>query len=358
MAFLAQEWTFTQDFDGGLAVLATLRTQYDAQGDLEDATTAFVWRNVKPLADAGEIGPALALLRRASGILTESEGVAVGEYIYETNARPRLDRGEFESAALMYAEGLKAFPDSSLLQHNRDFLMQEWVASAHRAEGPAGAEAVSERLAAIFPDLDHVQRVSESESLRRLDELVRAGSFAEADTYRREVEAYLDEEARVTTAEMIFDAWARERMAARDWRGAAEKYAAGLALAPSSYQLGQNAAYLVQEWTRGSLDKSGIEGFREAATQAKIVLPDRTNVSEAVAGVLFTFVRDRSRRGSSRRPSEPYKPQVPYSPMKWRRSSTSSPSTLGPSRRSTGRTGTARWQSMTRDSPAPPGPRS
>ena len=72
--------------------------------------------------------------------------------------------------------------------------------------------------------------------------------------------------------------------------GAAEKYAAGLALAPSSYQLGQNAAYLVQEWTRGSLDKSGIEGFREAATQAKIVLPDRTNVSEAVAGVLFTFV--------------------------------------------------------------------
>ena len=74
LAFLAQEWTSSQDFDGGLAVLATLRTQYDAHGDLEDATTAFVWRNVKPLADAGEIGPALALLRRASGILTNQRG--------------------------------------------------------------------------------------------------------------------------------------------------------------------------------------------------------------------------------------------------------------------------------------------
>ena len=226
------------------------------------------------------------------------EGVAVGEYVYDTNARPRLDRGEFEAAALLYAEGLKAFPDSSLLRNNRDFLMQEWVASAHRAEGPAGAEAVTERLAAIFPDLDKLQQVSESESLRRLDDLVRAGSLAEADTYRREVEAYLGEEARVTAAEMIFDAWARERMAAGDWRGAAEKYAAGLALAPSSYQLGQNAAYLAQEWTRGALDKSGIDGFREAATQAQIALPDRTSVSEAVAGVLFAFVEGKVGSGA------------------------------------------------------------
>ena len=290
LAFLAQEWTSAQDYDGGLAVLSRLRTQYDAHGALEDATTAFVWRSVKPLADAGDIEPALSLLRRANGLLADSEGLTVGEYIYDTNARPRLDRGEFEAAALMYAEGLKAFPDSSLLQHNRDFLMQEWVASAHRTNGPAGAEAVTERLAAIFPDLDQVQRVSESESLRRLNELVSAGSFAEADSYRREVEGYLGEEARVTTAEMVFDAWARERMVAGDWQGALEKYAAGLVLAPSSYQLGKNAAYLIQEWTRQSLDKSGIDGFREAATQARIVLPDLADVSEAVAGVLFGFV--------------------------------------------------------------------
>ncbi len=53
-----------------------------------------------------------------------------------------------------------------------------------------------------------------------------------------------------------------------------------------------------QEWTRGSLDKSGIDGFREAATQAKIALPDRTNVSEAVAGVLFAFVEGKVGSGA------------------------------------------------------------
>jgi hypothetical protein len=274
LGYLAQEWVATEDFDGGLSVLSALNGRYGKREGLEDAATTFAWRHVKPLADAGEIVPALDLLRRSEGLLADRDSTRLGEYVFDVNARPRLDRGEFEAAAMIYADGLKAFPDSTLLRNNRDYLMQEWVASAHKADGPAGAEAVTERLAAIFPDQEKVRKVSESESLRRLDALVRAGSFAEADAYRQEIETYLSEKAQVTATEMVFEAWARERMDAGDWIAAAKRYAAGLALAPSSHQLRQNAAYLAQEWARGGLENGGMEGFLAAAMQAKATLPD------------------------------------------------------------------------------------
>jgi len=74
--------------------------------------------------------------------------------------------------------------------------------------------------------------------------------------------------------------------------------AAGLALAPSSYQLGQNAAYLAQEWAQGALQSSGIDGFREAAVQAKDSLPDQADVSKAITGVLFAFLKEQVDRGA------------------------------------------------------------
>jgi tetratricopeptide (TPR) repeat protein len=87
-------------------------------------------------------------------------------------------------------------------------------------------------------------------------------------------------------------------MDAGDWIAAAKRYAAGLALAPSSHQLRQNAAYLAQEWARGGLENGGMEGFLAAAMQAKATLPDHPGVSKAVTGVLFVLIEGQVESGS------------------------------------------------------------
>jgi tetratricopeptide (TPR) repeat protein len=300
LAYVAQEWTAaaaSESFSDGLAVLAALDTRHPDHAGLRRVAESYVWRHVQPLADAGKMEPALEALQEARTVLAPSETTEIGAFVFDVNARAHMAEGAFEEAATLYARGLEMFPESRVLGHNSEYLAQEWLAFAHRSGGPAAAAEVVDQLSRLFPEME-LERASDDEVYRRLAEHVDQGEFDEALVYREEVAAFLGEEAQVRSAEIVFDGWGRSLMDAGDWRGAAGRYADGLAVAPGSRRLAGNAAFVVQEWARAAWSDGDVPAFLDVVQASQNLFPDQPEIREAALHAVSTAVASHVRAGA------------------------------------------------------------
>jgi tetratricopeptide (TPR) repeat protein len=297
LAYVAQEWAAaaaSESFSEGVAVLAALGTRHADNEGLRRVAESFVWRHVQLFAEAGMIEPALEALREAQTLLAPSETTEIGAFVFDVNARARMAEGAFEAAAALYARGLNEFPESRVLGHNSEYLAQEWLADAHRNGGPAVAAEVVDQLSRLFPEME-LERTSDDEVYRRLAEYVDQGAFDEALAYREELAAFLGEEAQIRSAEIVFDGWGRSLMDEGDWRGAAARYADGLAVAPNSRRLAGNAAFVVQEWARAAWGDGDVLAFLDVVQAAQELFPGQPEVREAaihaVSAAVDAYVR-------------------------------------------------------------------
>src|SRR5262249_43072692 len=91
--------------------------------------------------------------------------------------------------------------------------------------------------------------------------------------------------------ELIYDNWAKERVAAKDWAGAADIYAKGLGAAGSSSLLHHNVVYLAQEWA--AFAQRGVDGVIEVARQAVTKFPNVPDVKAGATAVIANAVQER-----------------------------------------------------------------
>jgi tetratricopeptide (TPR) repeat protein len=105
----------------------------------------------------------------------------------------------------------------------------------------------------------------------------------------------LAEPDRTELVELIYDKWAKERVAAKDWAGAADVYAKGLAEAASSSLLRHNVVYLAQEWSRAAFAQGGVEGVIDVARQVIAKFPNVPEVKAGPAAVIANAVQERTR---------------------------------------------------------------
>lgn len=297
VGYLAQEWAKKasgESFSKGLAVLAALDGQFPTIAELKGVRTAYVWRQVQALVAAGRVDESLASIDQAGDLLKDQdEKQRLVVFVYDTRAKALMKAGAWDEAADVYARGLKQYPADSHLKNNVTWLAQEWQKAAYAKGGAAEVATVTATLAAMFPDLAALGDSGRNQIRRTISDQVRAGDFNKALETLKNASAQLAAADVTAMNELIYDNWAKQRMAAKDWPGAADVYVAGLAVAGQSALLRNNVIYLAQEWTRAAFASGGIDAVIQTARQVAAKFPGVANVGAGPAGVISNAVRDK-----------------------------------------------------------------
>src|SRR5262249_50009051 len=153
-----------------------------------------------------------------------------------------------------------------------------WQKAAYASGGLPEMNAVSATLAARFPDIAAIKGGSSQQIHQTISEYIRASNFDKALEFLKAATPQLSAADLKSMNELIYDNWAKRRMEAKDWPGAADIYFEGLAAAGSSDLLRNNAVYLVQEWAKAGFASGGVDGVIPIARLAATKFPNLANV--------------------------------------------------------------------------------
>lgn len=298
VGYLAQEWAKKASTDGfarGLAVLAALDRQFPGLDTLSKARTAFVRRHVKGLIDAGRLDEALATVEEAASVLSADDKKQLIVALSDIRAKALAKTAAWSDAADVYARALNLYPNDDLLKNNVRWLAQEWQKAAYARGGAAEVATVQATLAAKFPGATALGTSGRDQIRRTVGDQVRSRDYAKALETLKGAGILLAESDRTELNELIYDKWAKERMAAKDWAGAADVYAKGLAEAGSSSLLRHNVVYLAQEWARAAVGQGGVEGVLDVARQVMAMFPNVPEVKAGPATAIANAVQERTR---------------------------------------------------------------
>jgi tetratricopeptide (TPR) repeat protein len=302
VGYLAQEWSkaaASQGYARGLTVLTALEQRFPGNADLKDAAKAFVWRQVVAMADSGRIDDGLTAIDAAGGLLpTQDAQSEIGAFLFDKGAKARMDAKAWEAAADFYARGLKRFPDNRLLKNNVAYLAQQWQAAAYQDGGAPAVAAVTGKLAAAFPGIGELGKSGGDQIARIVNDHVRAGTFEAAVTVLKDAGPQLADKDRIALSELVYDNWAKSRMAAGDWQGAASLYQTALEAARSSSLLQNNVAYMVQEWSRAAFAKGGVKALIPVTREAVAKFPELRGLGAAPAAVIGNAVTGKANQGA------------------------------------------------------------
>ena len=302
ISYLAQEWAkkaAAQGHPQGLAALTEMERRFPGNDTLDDVVKSFVWRHVTALADAGRIDDGLAAIDEAGRLLKDEAAKSeLGAYLFDKGGKTRMAAKSWEEAADVYARGLTRFPDSSLLRTNIAYLAQEWQKAAYAKGGASAVAEVTSKLAAAFPGIAELAQSGGDQIARTVSDHVRAAKFDEALAVLNGAATHLSAEQRNSLGELVYDNWAKRKIAAGDWQGAATLYATGLAAIGSSSLLENNTAYMFQEWTRSAFAKGGVNAVIPVAHEATAKFPGLPDVHAAPGAFVGQAVAGKVDRGA------------------------------------------------------------
>jgi tetratricopeptide (TPR) repeat protein len=204
---------------------------------------------------------------------------------------------DWQAAADIYAAGLATASASSLLQNNVGYLAQEWQSAVYAAGGAQEIAAISARLAKQFPGIPGVAESGRNQIQRAISEQLKGKNFEKALTIVKSASSLLPASDLTAFNEHIYDGWAYEKMAAKDWQAAADLYAAGLAAAGPTTHLQNNVAYFAQEWAQAALAKGGTDAILPVARHIGEKFSDVPDARETLIGVVGREVNRKASAG-------------------------------------------------------------
>ena len=300
-AYMAQEWHKAAFAKGGTeevaSVTAKLAVRFPNSAAIAESGRIQVRATVGELAQGGDFGKALALLKDASAQLTAADRLAMNELIYDNWARQKIAAKDWDGAAEIYATGFAAVGASGKLQNSVVYLTQEWQNAAYASGGTQEVAAVTTKLAARFPNIAAIAESGRNHVRGRVGELAKAGDFDKALAVLKDAAPQLTSGDVRALNEIIYDNWGKQKIAAKDWVGAAGIYATGLNKAGPSDRLNTNIVFLAQEWARASFTHGGIDAMTQMARQAAAIFPSVPNVRQGPAAIVRGAVIDKAQAG-------------------------------------------------------------
>lgn len=252
VAYLAQEWSRAAYAGGGVAaaaeVTAILAAKFPAVEQVAKSGGQEVGRRVFESIGNGAFEEALAAVDQGQQLLPESEAQELYFAAYDGWAKRRMQDGQWDQAADVYAAGLQRFPTLEKLRGNVGWFAQEWAKQVAAGEGPDKAADVLRALKLKFPDLEDVARAANNHLNNTVVVLVEDNKYEEALAVLERLKDLAEQEADVERlAVFAYDRWAKTFIDAKNWDGAIEIYDRGLALYPDQGLFEQNKAYCLAQ---------------------------------------------------------------------------------------------------------------
>lgn len=298
--YFAQQWQAAARQESGLEgiseVTQALLELFPGLEDISKSGEQEIRRIAYEKVNAGAFEEALNYLVEAGPFLSDKTSLDLHEYVFDNWAKHHIGKGEWDSAARIYARSRQQVSQSRLLNGNTDYLIQEWAAAETATGGADALIRTTQQMAEIFADIHPYQKVVANVAAIHAQNESKAGEFAGALTFTNDVALLLGTDSADKIRESTYNSWANTLMADGQWREAGAKYVEGRKTLPKSRLLKQNMAYLVQEWARAAFAQGNVEGLIEMAKIVTVefaAFPDAQDVVSAVASsAAADFVRE------------------------------------------------------------------
>ncbi len=191
-------------------------------------------------------------------------------------AQSELEKKEFKCAVEVLARGRAHDPKDERLTQDIVYAVQEWAKA-----GDAKAKAVLVEQIKRFPDLAGLKGVAANFAIRKANDLRNAHKYDAALAAIDENQDLLEDKDTAKNLYLsIFDTWAGDLSAKKDWPAAAGVYEKGLQRMPANEHLTNNLVYLIQEWVQDTSASAGQEQARKVLLGLRRRFPKLTKVDE------------------------------------------------------------------------------
>jgi tetratricopeptide (TPR) repeat protein len=290
VGYLGQEWAkkvSVENFAKGKTVLLELEQKFPTVTGLREVKVSYVWRHINALVEENRSENALAIIQEADSFINNKEELQrLAVFVFDNSAKAKMKVGAWSEAAEIYSQALKQYPENSLIKNNVIYLAQEWQKAAYTKGGLSEVNAITAQLVTRFPDVAAIRESGSNQIQRTIREHVQAANFEKALEFLKTASTQLNADELRSMNELIYDNWAKHKIGAKDWIGAADVYAAGLSATVSSDHLHNNAVYLAQEWARAGFETGGIESVIQIARRVKTKFPNLPDISRGAAAIV------------------------------------------------------------------------
>jgi tetratricopeptide (TPR) repeat protein len=209
------------------------------------------------LKNEGKWDEAIALLERSLPLIDESPASEVRQWIvqiYNQRADTELKADRIDSALAVYAQAWTKWSDHRDLKEAVAFFAQKSLPKVVASESPERAAELLARLRREFPTVEDLKKEGQLCAERAVFGLTDEGKFtdavAAADSYAPLASG---PEGQARLFEIAYNRWARSLADKKDWEGALDAYAKGLARVPENRHLSGNAVATWNSWARESI---------------------------------------------------------------------------------------------------------
>ena len=196
-------------------------------------------------------------------------------------AQSEMQKKDFKSAIEVLERGRGLAPKDERLAHDIVYAVQEWVEYTQAKAGDVKAKAILVEQIKRFPDIAGLKDVAASFAIRNANGLRGAHKYDAALASIDENQDLLKDKDITTTLYLsVFDTWAGELTAKKQWPAAVGVYKKGVQRMPANEHLTNSLVYVMQEWVQETSKSAGQEQARKVLLGLRQQFPKVTHVDQ------------------------------------------------------------------------------
>jgi tetratricopeptide (TPR) repeat protein len=196
-------------------------------------------------------------------------------------AQSEMQKKDFKSALEVLERGRALDPKDERLTQDIIYAVQQWAQDTQAKAGDAKAKAILVEQIKRFPGLAGLKTVAASFAIRNANGLRGAHKYDAALASVDENQDLLnDKDTRTTLYLSVFDTWAGDLTAKKQWPAAVGVYEKGLQRMPANEHLTNNLVYVMQEWVQDTSKSAGQEQARKVLLGLRQQFPKVTQVDQ------------------------------------------------------------------------------
>ena len=196
-------------------------------------------------------------------------------------AQSEMQKKDFKSAVEVLERGRALDPKDERLTQDIIYAVQQSAQDTQAKAGDAKAKAILVEQIKRFPDLAGLKDVAAGFAIRNANGLRGAHKYdAALASVDKNQDLLKDKDTTTTLYLSVFDAWAGEITAKKQWPAAVGVYEKGLQRMPANEHLTNNLVYVMQEWVQDTSKSAGLEQARKVLLGLRRQFPKLTKVDE------------------------------------------------------------------------------
>lgn len=192
-----------------------------------------------------------------------------------------LEKGDHTLAMDVLERAYNERPSDHRVKNNIAFTAQEWAASVTATDGAARSRELLSELAARFPEISNLRRLSASNYNSDAKAALDAGDYEGAiAVYQTAQKLGVTDSVITKNEKVVWNQWGLSLVEQGDYSGALTVFEKALTAHPKHSNFTKNVIYAVQEWSRSVYEKGNVLDAERTVQVQRMRFPEIRNIAK------------------------------------------------------------------------------